>query len=77
MKPYNIGVSVVFPPDTDTPGFENENKRKVSVFLFACTHLDLNGLLSLLLCVFYGLLATTVVYTSEKLGILFTRESEK
>ena len=29
VKPYNIGVSVVFPPDTDTPGFENENKGKV------------------------------------------------
>jgi len=28
VKPYNVGVSVVFPPDTDTPGFENENKRK-------------------------------------------------
>jgi len=30
VKPYNVGVSVVFPPDTDTPGFENENKNKVS-----------------------------------------------
>lgn len=30
VKPYNIGVSVVFPPDTDTPGFENENKHKVN-----------------------------------------------
>ncbi|KAK3746426.1 hypothetical protein QZH41_012765, partial [Actinostola sp. cb2023] len=28
VKPYNVGVSVVFPPDTDTPGFENENKNK-------------------------------------------------
>ncbi|KAJ7337158.1 hypothetical protein OS493_010012 [Desmophyllum pertusum] len=28
VKPYDIGVSVVFPPDTDTPGFENENKNK-------------------------------------------------
>lgn len=28
VKPYNISVSVVFPPDTDTPGFENENKGK-------------------------------------------------
>ncbi|XP_067053779.1 3-dehydrosphinganine reductase-like isoform X1 [Acropora muricata] len=28
VKPYNIAVSVVFPPDTDTPGFENENKNK-------------------------------------------------
>lgn len=29
VKPYNVAVSVVFPPDTDTPGFENENKNKV------------------------------------------------
>lgn len=28
VKPYNIAVSVAFPPDTDTPGFENENKNK-------------------------------------------------
>lgn len=28
VKPYNVAVSVVFPPDTDTPGFENENKHK-------------------------------------------------
>ncbi|XP_065064132.1 3-ketodihydrosphingosine reductase-like [Rhopilema esculentum] len=28
LKPHNIGVSVAFPPDTDTPGFENENESK-------------------------------------------------
>jgi short-subunit dehydrogenase len=28
LKPYNIKVSVLCPPDTDTPGFENENKSK-------------------------------------------------
>ena len=28
LKPYNIKVSVLYPPDTDTPGFENENKTK-------------------------------------------------
>ncbi|GLV43740.1 uncharacterized protein CBL_06936 [Carabus blaptoides fortunei] len=28
VKPYNISVTVSFPPDTDTPGFENENKSK-------------------------------------------------
>ncbi|XP_027058595.1 3-ketodihydrosphingosine reductase-like [Pocillopora damicornis] len=28
VKPYDIAVSVAFPPDTDTPGFENENKNK-------------------------------------------------
>jgi len=27
-KPYNIYVSVNFPPDTDTPGFEQENLTK-------------------------------------------------
>jgi 3-dehydrosphinganine reductase len=27
-KPLGIGVSVVFPPDMDTPGFVNENKTK-------------------------------------------------
>jgi 3-dehydrosphinganine reductase len=28
LKPYNIKVSVLYPPDTDTPGFEEENKTK-------------------------------------------------
>jgi short-subunit dehydrogenase len=28
MKRYNIRVSVLCPPDTDTPGFEAENKNK-------------------------------------------------
>ncbi|XP_065176594.1 3-ketodihydrosphingosine reductase-like isoform X2 [Sycon ciliatum] len=28
VKPRNIKVSVVFPPDTDTPGFANENIAK-------------------------------------------------
>lgn len=28
LKPYNIDISVVYPPDTDTPGFEIENKTK-------------------------------------------------
>jgi 3-dehydrosphinganine reductase len=28
LKPLGIRVSVVFPPDTDTPGMENENKTK-------------------------------------------------
>lgn len=32
VKPYNVAVSVVFPPDTDTPGFENENKNKVNLY---------------------------------------------
>ncbi len=28
LKPLGIHVSIVFPPDTDTPGMENENKTK-------------------------------------------------
>ncbi|ENN77559.1 hypothetical protein YQE_05855, partial [Dendroctonus ponderosae] len=28
VKPYNISVTLALPPDTDTPGFENENKTK-------------------------------------------------
>lgn len=28
LKPLGLRVSVVFPPDTDTPGFENENRTK-------------------------------------------------
>jgi 3-dehydrosphinganine reductase len=28
MKPYNVKVSILYPPDTDTPGFEIENQTK-------------------------------------------------
>jgi 3-dehydrosphinganine reductase len=28
LKPYGIKVCVAYPPDTDTPGFEVENKCK-------------------------------------------------
>ncbi|XP_044257176.1 3-ketodihydrosphingosine reductase [Tribolium madens] len=28
LKPYNISVTLALPPDTDTPGYENENKTK-------------------------------------------------
>ncbi|KAG7166194.1 3-ketodihydrosphingosine reductase-like [Homarus americanus] len=28
VKPYNISVTVCYPPDTDTPGLEEENKTK-------------------------------------------------
>lgn len=28
LKPYNIKVSILYPPDTDTPGFEVENENK-------------------------------------------------
>jgi len=28
LKPYNIKFSILYPPDTDTPGFEEEEKTK-------------------------------------------------
>ena len=28
LKPYNISCSVLYPPDTDTPGFKKENETK-------------------------------------------------
>ncbi|WP_371804197.1 SDR family oxidoreductase [Candidatus Lokiarchaeum ossiferum] len=28
LKPYNINVSILYPPDTETPGFEKENEIK-------------------------------------------------
>ncbi|XP_066148968.1 3-ketodihydrosphingosine reductase [Euwallacea fornicatus] len=28
LKPYNVSVTLALPPDTDTPGFEIENKTK-------------------------------------------------
>jgi 3-dehydrosphinganine reductase len=31
LKPYNILVTLSFPPDTDTPGLATENLSKVSV----------------------------------------------
>ena len=30
VKPYNVYVTVAYPPDTDTPGFAKENQTKVS-----------------------------------------------
>lgn len=33
LKPFKIGVTVAFPPDTDTPGYEEENKTKPSLTL--------------------------------------------
>ncbi len=34
LKPYNIYISVSYPPDTDTPGFKDELKDKVSDRVF-------------------------------------------
>lgn len=31
LRPFDIGVTISFPPDTDTPGFEQENKMKPNV----------------------------------------------
>lgn len=31
LKPFDIGVTVSFPPDTDTPGYEAENQIKPSL----------------------------------------------
>ncbi|HDL49542.1 MAG TPA: SDR family NAD(P)-dependent oxidoreductase [Actinobacteria bacterium] len=28
LKPQGVAVSILYPPDTDTPGFENENRTK-------------------------------------------------
>lgn len=34
VKPYNVYVTVAYPPDTDTPGFAEENKTKVRMLVF-------------------------------------------
>ena len=31
LKPFNIYVSVVYPPDTDTPGYEVEMQSKPDI----------------------------------------------
>jgi 3-dehydrosphinganine reductase len=31
LDPFNVKVSIIFPADTDTPGLENENKRKPEI----------------------------------------------
>ena len=45
LKPHNVGVSIAFPPDTDTPGFENENQLKVCSLSYFIRHLS-DGILS-------------------------------
>ncbi|MBN1495409.1 MAG: SDR family oxidoreductase [Spirochaetes bacterium] len=43
LKPYNIALSILYPPDTETPGFEEENRSKpLEVMLMSET----GGLLS-------------------------------
>ena len=34
VKPYNISVTIAYPPDTDTPGFKQENLIKVNFCYF-------------------------------------------
>lgn len=34
LKPYNIKVTVSYPPDTDTPGFAHEQITKVRTTFF-------------------------------------------
>lgn len=36
VKNYNISVTLALPPDTDTPGLENENKTKPEVTKILC-----------------------------------------
>ncbi|KAF2880852.1 hypothetical protein ILUMI_25321 [Ignelater luminosus] len=36
MYPYNVSVTVALPPDTDTPGFEMENKTKPTETTLIC-----------------------------------------
>ena len=33
ITPYNIRLTLAFPPDTNTPGFEEEQKTKVMVMI--------------------------------------------
>ena len=40
LKPYNIKVSVLYPPDTDTPGFEAENRTKPDVLAIMSQRFD-------------------------------------
>lgn len=32
LKPYNISITLSYPPDTNTPGLESENLTKVRNF---------------------------------------------
>ena len=41
LEPFQIHVSVLCPPDTDTPGFQNENKTKPEETLAVSAHAQL------------------------------------
>ncbi len=41
VNPYNIYVTVSFPPDTDTPGLKEENLNRVWFFKVVFKHLIL------------------------------------
>ena len=42
LTPYNVYVTVSYPPDTDTPGFKTENLDKVSHLVGNVRHLSFN-----------------------------------
>jgi 3-dehydrosphinganine reductase len=44
-RPFGIGISVVFPPDTLTPGFDSENRRKPPATM-ACSEISTGAALS-------------------------------
>jgi hypothetical protein len=36
VQPYNVYVSISYPPDTDTPGFKEENLTKPETTALIC-----------------------------------------
>lgn len=46
LKPYGIRLSILFPPDTDTPGFEIENRTKPEETALMSGIWDSSGFLS-------------------------------
>lgn len=36
LKPHNINVALVYPPDTQTPGFDRENQTKPAECIEVC-----------------------------------------
>ena len=40
LLPTGVHVSIAYPPDTDTPGYANENTTKVSLCTEGCASMD-------------------------------------
>ena len=40
LLPSGVHVSIAYPPDTDTPGYANENTTKVGLYPEGCTSID-------------------------------------